>query len=56
MVLDGLKDGLFMPVGAMLARKFMMARNLLVGGVLVAEGLVDGVVLKGGLEDGDHVC
>ena len=55
MVLDGLKDGLFMPVGAMLARKFMMARNL-VGGVLVAEGLVDGVVLKGGLEDGDHVC
>ena len=55
MVLDGLKDGLFMPVGAMLARKFMMAKNLLVGGVLVAEGLVDGVVLKGGLEDGDHV-
>jgi hypothetical protein len=42
----------------MMARMFMVAWNFgsWVGGVLVEEELVDGVVLKVGLEDNDHVC
>ena len=41
----------------MTARIFMVAWNFgsWVDGVLVGEELVDGVVLKVGLEDGDHV-